>query len=462
MAVTGAVMVPHPPLIIPEVGCGQERGIQDTIASYHKAVKKIAEWKPDTVVVLSPHTVMYADYFHISPGKSAEGSFGRFGASQVKIPVQYDTEFVKVLSQEAQAREIPAGTLGEQDRRLDHSTMIPLWFLNHYDREYKVVRIGLSGLPFSMHYMLGQCIQKAAELCGRKIVVIGSGDLSHRLKADGPYGFRKEGPEYDERIMQVMGSAEFGKLFDFTEDFCGQAAECGQRSFLILAGALDRRKIHAERLSYEGPFGVGYGICTFEVEGMDPQRDFLHQHEENVKKEAKERSEKEDPFVKLARQTIETYVRTGRKISIPEGLPEELYHKRAGAFVSLKEEGRLRGCIGTIAPVRGTLAEEIVENAISAAVKDPRFDAVEAEELDRLVYSVDVLGETEEIASPEQLDVKRYGVIVSKGIKRGLLLPNLEGVDTVDEQIAIAKRKAGIPEEAEDIKLERFEVVRHF
>lgn len=90
------------------------------------------------------------------------------------------------------------------------------------------------------------------------------------------------------------------------------------------------------------------------------------------------------------------------------------------------------------------------------------FDAVEAEELDRLVYSVDVLGETEEIASPEQLDVKRYGVIVSKGIKRGLLLPNLEGVDTVDEQIAIAKRKAGIPEEAEDIKLERFEVVRHF
>ena len=134
MAVTGAVMVPHPPLIIPEVGRGQERGIQDTIASYHKAVKKIAEWKPDTVVVLSPHTVMYADYFHISPGKSAEGSFGRFGASQVKIPVQYDTEFVKVLSQEAQAREIPAGTLGEQDRRLDHGTMIPLWFLNHYDR----------------------------------------------------------------------------------------------------------------------------------------------------------------------------------------------------------------------------------------------------------------------------------------------------------------------------------------
>ena len=131
-------------------------------------------------------------------------------------------------------------------------------------------------------------------------------------------------------------------------------------------------------------------------------------------------------------------------------------------FVSLKEEGKLRGCIGTIAPVRGSVAEEIIENAVSAAVRDPRFHAVEPEELERLVYSVDVLGETETIDSPEELDVKRYGVVVSRGRRRGLLLPNLEGVDTVEEQIDIARRKAGIPEDAEDIRLERFEVVRHF
>ena len=139
-----------------------------------------------------------------------------------------------------------------------------------------------------------------------------------------------------------------------------------------------------------------------------------------------------------------------------------MYSNRAGVFVSLKEEGRLRGCIGTIAPVRASIAEEIIENAISAATKDPRFQAVEPEELDRLIYSVDVLGETEEISSEAELDVKRYGVVVSRGYKRGLLLPNLDGVDTVDEQVTIAKRKAGIPEDAEDIRLERFEVVRHF
>lgn len=462
MAVKGAVMVPHPPLIIPDVGRGQEKAIQATINAYHKAAKKIASWKPDTVVVLSPHSIMYADYFHISPETGARGDFGQFRAPQVKIQVQYDTELVEALSQEAEAREIPAGTMGERDSRLDHATMIPLWFLNHYYTDYKTVRIGLSGLPLSQHYMLGQCIQKAAELCGRNIVVIGSGDLSHKLKEDGPYGFQKEGPEYDSRIMEVMGAAAFDQLFDFTEEFCDKAAECGHRSFVILAGTLDRLAVKAEKLSHEGTFGVGYGVCTYEVEGRAPERDFLRQYEEKIAEEVKRRKESEDAYVRLARQTIEAYVGERRQISIPKDLPEEMYESRAGVFVSLKEEGRLRGCIGTITPVQKSIAEEIIANAISASTKDPRFHPVQSDELDKLVYSVDVLGTPEAITSPDELDVKRYGVIVTKGRKRGLLLPNLDGVDTVEDQITIAKQKAGISTYDDDVQLERFEVVRHF
>lgn len=462
MAVKGAVMVPHPPLIIPDVGRGQEKAIQATIDVYHEAAKKIASWQPDTVVVLSPHSIMYADYFHISPGTGARGDFGQFRAPQVKIQVQYDTELVEALSQEAEAREIPAGTMGERDSRLDHATMIPLWFLNHYYTDYKTVRIGLSGLPLSQHYMLGQCIQKAAELCGRNIVVIGSGDLSHKLKEDGPYGFQKEGPEYDSRIMEVMGIAAFDQLFDFTEEFCDKAAECGHRSFVIMAGTLDRLAVKAEKLSHEGTFGVGYGVCTYEVEGRAPERDFLRQYEEKIAEEAKRRKESEDAYVRLARQTIEAYIGERKQISILRDLPEEMYESRAGVFVSLKEEGRLRGCIGTITPVQKNIAEEIIANAISASTKDPRFHPVQPDELDKLVYSVDVLGTPEAITSPDELDVKRYGVIITKGRKRGLLLPNLDGVDTVEDQITIAKQKAGISTYDDDVQLERFEVVRHF
>ena len=462
MAVKGAVMVPHPPVIIPEIGHGEEQKIRETSDSYRKAAAKIAGWKPETVVVISPHSVMYADYFHISPGTGAQGDFGQFRASQVKFQVDYDTEFVKVLAREAEARDIPAGTLGEREKRLDHGTMVPLYFLDRYMQDYRLVRVGLSGLPFTVHYELGECIRKTAELLDRDVVIIGSGDLSHKLKEDGPYGFQKEGPEYDERIMDVMGRGAFGELFDFSEDFCDKAAECGHRSFTIMAGALDGLKVKTERLSHQGTFGVGYGICIYEVTGSDPQRYFLEQYRRAQREAAERRKASEDPYVQLARKTVETYVRTGKKLGVPEGLPEEMYSRRAGVFVSLKEEGRLRGCIGTIAPVRGSIAEEIIENGISAAAKDPRFHAVEPEELDRLEYSVDVLGETEKIDSPEKLDVKRYGVVVSRGYRRGLLLPDLEGVDTVEEQIEIARRKAGIPEDAEDIRLERFEVVRHF
>ena len=435
MPIIFTCMLPHPPLIVPAVGRGEERKIQQTIDAYHEAARRIAACRPETIVLISPHQVMYADYFHISPGKGADGDFGQFRAPGEQIAVSYDSAFVEKLCALAEEKDLPVGTLGEHDRRLDHGTMVPLYFVNQYWTDYQRVRVGLSGLPLSMHYELGQCIQETANALNRKVVIIASGDLSHRLKEDGPYGYREEGPAYDARIMDVMGRADFGELLEFSEDFCEKAGECGHRSFTIMAGALEGKNVMAEKLSYEGPFGVGYGICTYNV--------------------------CEDAYVQLARETIETYVRTGEKIEVPDGLPQEMYEHQAGAFVSIKENGGLRGCIGTIQAVQASIAEEIIDNAISAAVRDPRFYPIEPEELDKLTISVDVLGETERIDSPDDLDVKRYGVIVTRGYKRGLLLPNLEGVDTVEEQIAIAKDKAGISAQ-EEVELERFEVVRHY
>ena len=154
-------------------------------------------------------------------------------------------------------------------------------------------------------------------------------------------------------------------------------------------------------------------------------------------------------------------MKSGRRISIPDDLPEEMLNNKAGVFVTIKKQGELRGCIGTISPVTSSIAKEVLRNSISAALEDPRFPPVSERELPQLVYSVDVLGEAEKIESLEELDVNRYGVIVSSGYKRGLLLPNLEGVDTVDQQIDIARRKAGITK-MDKLVIERFEVVRHY
>ena len=134
--------------------------------------------------------------------------------------------------------------------------------------------------------------------------------------------------------------------------------------------------------------------------------------------------------------------------------------KQAGVFVSLKKHGSLRGCIGTISPVTQSIAKEILRNAVSSGTEDPRFPPVTKDELDELIYSVDVLGEAESITDKSELDVKRYGVIVTAGRKRGLLLPNLDGVDTIEQQLSIARKKAGIYDN-EKVSMERFEVVRH-
>jgi AmmeMemoRadiSam system protein A len=154
----------------------------------------------------------------------------------------------------------------------------------------------------------------------------------------------------------------------------------------------------------------------------------------------------EHPYVKWAIRVIESKIKEGKDIEPdPKITPADLFQKRAGAFVTLHTiDGDLRGCIGTFLPTTADLAHEIAQNAIAAALEDPRFEPVSADELDKIVVSVDILSAPEEVKSESELDPKKYGIIVESGWRRGLLLPDLEGVDTVEEQIRIAMAKAGI------------------
>ena len=460
MPVLAAYMVPHPPMIVPDVGRGSERQIEATRAAYVRVAEDIAVMKPETVIISSPHATVYADYFHISPGKGAEGSFARFDAPDVRFREEYDEALVRAIERQAKENDFPAGTLGQREKALDHGTMVPLYFIRQKYAGFRLVRLGISGLSLEEHYRLGVLIRRAAEETGRRAVYVASGDLSHKLQKYGPYGFAPEGPRYDERVMDVCGRAAFGELFDFDEAFCERAAECGHRSFVIMAGALDGLAVEASRLSHEDVTGVGYGVCAFRPKGADESRRFLQIRQREEEMRLTEERARSDAWARLARQSVESYVLRREIMDVPEGLPEELARRRAGAFVSIHKQGRLRGCIGTIAPTRANLAEEIIRNAVSAAADDPRFDPIRPDELKWLEISVDVLGEPEDIRSEDELDVKRYGVIVTRGRRRGLLLPDLDGVDTVERQVAIARQKAGIGPE-EKVSLQRFTVVRH-
>ncbi|MDD5929392.1 MAG: AmmeMemoRadiSam system protein A [Spirochaetales bacterium] len=461
MSIVAAFMVPHPPMIVPDVGRGSEKQIEKTIKAYERVADEIAALKPETIIISSPHSVMYSDYFHISPGSGAVGSFADFGAPEVKFDVDYDEELVKDLCARADEAGFPAGCLGEKRPELDHGTMVPLWFILKQYKDFKLVRTGLSGYDLLKHYEYGTMIKDAVESLGRRVVYVASGDLSHKLQEYGPYGFAEEGPLYDKRIMDVCSGARFGELFDFDENFCQKAAECGHKSFVIMAGALDGQAVEAMQYSHEDITGVGYGICSFVPRGEDEARHFLSARLRQVESELEEKRRKSDAWGKLARESAEYFVRNGHEMELPDWVPDELLKVRAGAFVSVHKFGALRGCIGTIAATKENLALEIIHNAVSAVSEDPRFEPVNEDELKYLDINVDVLGEAEKISSPAELDVKKYGVIVQSGYKRGLLLPDLDGVDTVEQQISIARRKGGIAP-GEDVDLFRFEVVRHY
>ena len=460
MPIVAAYMVPHPPMIIPQVGRGSEKQITKTIRAYEAVAAGIAGIRPETIIVTSPHAVLYADYFHISPGEDATGDFGSFRAPEVRFAEKYDTELVKAICALAKEKDFPAGTLGERDRCLDHGTMVPLYFIEQQYTGFRLVRVGLSGLSHAEHYEFGQIIRQAVEQTGRKAVLIASGDLSHKLQEYGPYGFAEEGPEYDRRIMDAAGRAAFGEMLTFEESFLDKAAECGHRSFLIMAGALDGMNVEAKVYTHEDVTGVGYGICSFRPTEPNGERRFLERYRAEQEEKLRQRREREDPYVRLARETVESWVLDRKTPGVPDWATAEMKQNRAGVFVSIHKDGKLRGCIGTFLPTRECIAKEIISNAVSASTRDPRFDPIGPEELKWLEINVDVLSTPKPIGSKEELDVKRYGVIVSSGSRRGLLLPDLDGVDTVDEQVDIARRKAGIREQ-DPITLERFEVVRH-
>lgn len=427
-----AYIMPHAPISRPAVGRGEEKKIQKTLDSYRSVSRKIAQEKPETIIIISPHNIMYRDAFYLSPGDVYTDSLVTFGFPGERVSHPYDKELIDEILHLCHEADLPVSQNPLYEKEPDHGSCVPLLFVDEQYRDYQVVRLSPSLLPNEDLLKMGRVLERAIAHTGRKASILASGDLSHKLTVDGPYGFAKEGPQFDQMITQQMKDADFQKFLEFDARFLDKAAECGLPGFIILSGALENSIVKAHFHSYEGPFGVGYAICDYDVEDYCPH---------------------------LAQMSLEAYVKERREITVPKDLPAWMTKEQAGVFVSLHKNGELRGCIGTISPCTENVATEIIALAIEAGTRDPRFSPVRERELADLEYSVDILSKAEP-ATLKDLDAKRFGVIVTSGHKRGLLLPNLEGVDTPAEQIFISLQKAGI-RDGEPYQIERFTVERH-
>lgn len=432
--IIGAYIVPHPPVILSDIGKGEEIKISKTKESYQQIAQEIASLCPETILIISPHAPAYMDYIQVSNGPGAIGDFSAFQAPDIALKVPYDQAFINELSTRFLQDEMPAGTMGKQDGELDHGTMIPLCFILEAYNEFQVVRVGVSSLNAQRHYEVGNYIREVSDHLARNVVIIASGDLSHTLKADGPYGFVEEGLIFDQEMLKIMKQGSYEKMLHIDAQAAQRAAQCGLPAFQILYGAIHSLQYTSTLCSYEDVFGVGYAIAKVHIQPTDI-------------------------YVALARIALEKYIITGEKVTVEQG--DAYLLKHAGAvFVSLHMYGELRGCVGTMYPQFDMIADEIISNAIHAGFRDPRFSPIQQEELPHIEYQVDVLTEPEDIDNVDMLDCKRYGIIVYNDARNGVLLPALEGVETVQDQIRIALDKAGISS-TEPYHIQRFEVIRH-
>lgn len=443
--IAGAAYLPHPPILIPEIGNGEESAAAETQQGFRKVIEEIKEAGPDVLLLLTPHGSATHHLLAVNDSDEYRGNFAAFGVPRLTLKAQSDASLRKNIL--AFGKEQGLSITGNRIA-LDHGALVPLYFLQKEGIRLPMVHLSVGWADLHNAYEAGVKLGSLLDAYEKKVLILASGDLSHRLKETGPYGYHPKGPVFDQKIKDAFDNNQLRTLLDIDIGLIDAAGQCGLVPFLIASGMLEGHNIKTICHSYQNPYGVGY-LCGFA-------------------KPMKKEQQSHHPAVLLAKETIQQYLLEHSVldlVSFKQRFSNDPFITRgavekAGAFVSIHSKGRLRGCIGTIESVHENLLAEIVANAIEASTRDSRFQPIEAVELDQLEIKVDEMGPLEKVNSRSDLDVQIYGVVVESGYRRGLLLPALEGVEDVDHQIAIACSKAGISL-TEKYQLYRFKVTRY-
>lgn len=480
MSILASFLMPHAPVFLEAIGHRQIRAVNETIESMHQIGKTIKELEPDMIVFISPHGPVFSDAIAVYDLESYKGDFNAFGEFELEYEFKIESSFLKLLCELSDENDLDYYPLKRNqfkefhhDPKLDHGVLVPAHFIYQHVDNIPMVAMSYGTFSYLRLIKNGKLLKTASDRLGLNIVVVASGDMSHALKDSGPYALDPSGPWFDTLMKKNIDEQKPWEIFTESQDKIEQAKECGLRSFAMMLGALEGTNIESKVLSYEGPFGVGYLCASFKINDKGVDVDWLSQIQNRIDEQYDAHIKTEHFLVKFARLVIEERVkgRVPPKLSITndyvmvnnislEWPKDNNFLKiRRGTFVSIKNESGLRGCIGTIIPTQKNVINEVYRNALAAATKDYRFDPIETDELKSLIISVDVLSELEEVEDQNKLSPDRFGVIVSSKGRQGVLLPNLESIETIDEQLRIACNKGGFSVDETD-KIMRFTVDR--
>ncbi len=424
--IVAGALTAHPPILLPEVGGAESQRVQATAQAMQELDNILVTASAALAIVISPHSPSSMTSLPVRRANRLAGDLARFRAPQVRVEAEVDLELAATLIIDAQRAGF-ALTWAE-DSELDHGVVVPLHLLPRTMTDKRCVFLGVSGWPLHRFVDFGTWLQQ--RLQDRPAILIASGDLSHRLTPEAPYGFRPEGLVFDRLVIDALRGDEWERIEGMDPDLVEEAGECGLRPLGILLGAARAAGLTSRVLSYEGPFGVGYPVVAFTASrvGLDIQD--------------------------LGRRAIVTYLRSRQLIDPPQPIPVE-WRAPSAAFVTLRKDGEMRGCVGSTRPTEATAAHELIRYAIAAAVRDPRFDPVRLDEVPQLTIRVQLLDPAEPIVAMSRLDPKTYGIIVRSGERQALLLPAIAGIVTPEQQVRAACEKAGIDRHAA-LQVERF------
>ncbi len=424
-----AYLMPHPPIIEPSVGKGRERDAHTTVDAMRRVASEIEAFAPSTIVVVTPHAGLRSGALPIYEG-ALSGDFTAFGSSKS----------LRVTPAEGLRARLKAtldlyGVSVEPVKgALDHGVMVPLSFIEPSLTRARVLALGQFGSDFEDNATIATFLRSVLLSDPSHTALIISGDLSHKLLESGPYGYDPRGPQFDGGVTRAIETGDLASLGRLDPSIVKHAGECGYRGLGMLKGVLSTYARSVTLHSYEGPFGVGYAVASF-----------------NLKDEAS--------VPALARRAIETRMlsENGEMADHPQA---EAVQGDAPCFVTLKKNGHLRGCIGTIQKTGESLRKNIIASARAAAFEDPRFSPLSQGELREITLSVDVLGEPRRIEDLCTQDPSIHGLIVKSGARSGVLLPGITGIDTAQKQWEAVLKKAEISP-GEPLIMERFEVVHY-
>lgn len=261
MSLVFAAITPHPPIIIPTIGQENLPKVKETIEAMANLEKDFRAAAPDVVVIISPHGQLFEDAFTINYSDSYSGTFEHLGDLSISLKFNPDLAFLHRLKERLE-HKLP--TIIVQEQRVDHGSLVPLYFLTKNIKP-NIVPIGYSLLSYEKHLEFGRIIKEEIFNSKKRIAIIASGDLSHRLTVDAPAGFSPKGKEFDEQLITFLKNKNSKGIIEMDKNFIEEAGECGLRSILILLGILENINYQPELYSYEGPFGVGYLIMNFKL-----------------------------------------------------------------------------------------------------------------------------------------------------------------------------------------------------